>query len=138
MQRYDKVCSQRMKKHKQKFRWLLALAMVGIGIQHFTNPAPFEKIVPAYLPLPLAIVYVSGLFEILCGIGLLILPVSRIAAWGLIALYIAVFPANVNMAVNSIRIEGTSYPLIFNWARLPFQALFIAWAYWFTHKDIND
>lgn len=127
-----------MKKHKQKFRWLLALAMIGIGVQHFTNPTPFEKIVPSYLPFPLALVYVSGLFEILGGIGLLIPPMSRIAAWGLIALYVAVFPANVNMAVHNIRIEGTNYPLIFNWVRLPFQVLFIAWAWWFTRKEADD
>lgn len=127
-----------MKRHKQKFRWLLALAMVGIGIQHFTNPSPFEKIVPSYLPFPLALVYVSGFFEIAGGTGLLIPPVSRIAAWGLIALYVAVFPANANMAVHNIRIEGTNYPLIFNWVRLPFQVLFIAWAWWFTRKDTDD
>ncbi len=124
-----------MQKHKQKFRWLLAFAMVGIGIQHFTNPSPFEKIVPAYLPYPLALVYVSGFFEIAGGVGLLIPPVSRIAAWGLIALYVTVFPANVNMAVHDIKIPGLTYPSIFNWVRLPFQVLFVAWAWWFTRKD---
>lgn len=124
-----------MKKHKQKLRWLLALLMLGIGMQHFTNPSPFTKIVPAYLPYPLALVYISGFFEIAGGAGLLIPPVSRVAAWGLIALFISVFPANVNMALHTITIPGVSYNPVFNWVRLPFQALFILWAWWFTKKD---
>lgn len=124
-----------MKRHKQKFRWILALAMIGIGMQHFTNPSPFAKIVPSYLPHPLALVFISGFFEILGGVGILIPFVSRAAAWGLIALYVAVFPANLNMAIHNIRLEGTSYPLIFNWVRLPFQVLFIAWAWWFTKEE---
>ncbi len=68
------------------------------------------------------------------GIGLLIPFVSVAAAWGLIALFIAVFPANINQAVNSISIEGIpDYPLLY-WVRLPFQAVLIAWAWWYTKK----
>jgi len=77
--------------------WTLAAAMVAIGVLHFVRPKPFVRIVPKYLPAPLTLVYVSGFFEILGGIGLLI-PETRVwAAWGLIALYVAVFPANINM-----------------------------------------
>ena len=60
--------------------------------------------------------------------------VSVAAAWGLIALFIAVFPANINMAVNNISIEGIPHNQILYWVRLPFQAVLIAWAYWYTRK----
>ena len=78
------------------------------------------------------LVYVSGFFEILGGIGLLVPATRRWAAWGLVALYVAVFPANVNMAVHRIGFDGPSWVL---WARLPLQAVLIAWAWWFTRPS---
>ena len=57
------------------------------------------------------------------------------AAWGLIALFIAVFPANLHMAINDVAIDGEHYSTLARYGRLPFQALFIAWAYWFTRPD---
>jgi uncharacterized membrane protein len=81
------------------------------------------------------LVYISGFFEILGGIGLLVPPVSRAAAWGLIALFIAVFPANINQAVNNIPIEGIPHNQLLYWLRLPFQAVFIAWAWVYTQPD---
>jgi uncharacterized membrane protein len=108
--------------------------MIGVGALHFAKPEPFVKIVPSYLPYHLELVYASGFFEILWGIGLLIPAVSRAAAWGLIALFIAVFPANINQAVNNIPIEGIPHNQILYWVRLPFQAVLIAWAWWFTRK----
>lgn len=113
--------------------WVLALAMIGIGILHFVLPKPFVRIVPKSLPAPLALVYISGFFEIAGGVGLLI-PATRVAAaWGLIALYIAVFPANVNMLVNNISLDPRKpIPRWMLWARLPFQFVFIGLAYWFT------
>jgi uncharacterized membrane protein len=80
------------------------------------------------------LVYISGVFEILGGIGLLIPLVSVAAAWGLIALFIAVFPANINQAVNSIAIAGIPHHPALYWVRLPFQAILIAWAWWYTQK----
>ena len=63
--------------------WALALAMISIGTLHFVRPKPFVRIVPKFLPAPLALVYISGFFEIVGGVGLLI-PATRIAAvWGL-------------------------------------------------------
>ena len=114
--------------------WALAAAMVAIGVLHFVRPKPFVRIVPKYLPAPLALVYISGFFEILGGIGLLI-PETRVAAaWGLIALYVAVFPANVYMLTDNVSLDPRKpIPRWILWARLPFQLVFIAWAYWFTH-----
>lgn len=116
---------------KLGLRILLALLMLFAGVYHFRKPQTFASIVPAYLPYPLALVYISGVFEILGGIGLLVPLTSRWAAWGLVALFIAVFPANVNMAIHNIPINGESYP-IGSWVRLPLQGLLILWAWWYT------
>ncbi|MBX3193176.1 MAG: DoxX family membrane protein [Labilithrix sp.] len=117
-------------KLKRAARLVLAAAMVWIGVLHFVRPEGFVRIVPSFLPAPLALVYVSGFFEIAGGLGLLVARVHRAAAWGLIALYVAVFPANVNMAINDIPLGADRIPTALLWLRLPFQALFIAWAYW--------
>jgi len=119
---------------KNSLRVLLALFMVGAGISHFTDPETFIRIVPDYLPGPRALVYVSGFFEIVGGVGLLIPPVSRAAAWGLIALYVAVFPANLHMALNDIPFGQGPTPSALLWLRLPLQALLIAWAWWYTRR----
>lgn len=122
------------KRLKEIWRAILAFAMISVGLTHFWRPDQYARIVPPQLPHPVELVYISGVFEILGGIGLLIPYVSVAAAWGLIALYIAVFPANINMAVNDIVLEGIPHNRFFYWARLPLQAVLIAWAWWFTRK----
>jgi len=120
---------------KAGLRGLLAFLMVGVGALHFVNPEPFVRIVPPPLPAH-AMVYLSGVFEILGGLGLLVPKTRKFAAWGLIALYLAVFPANLYMAWNGIQLDPANpMPTWGAWVRLPFQALFIAWAYWFTKDD---
>jgi len=112
---------------------LLAVIMVAIGVLHLVRPKPFVRIVPKFLPAPLALVYISGFFEILGGIGLLVPEARTWAAWGLIALYIAVFPANIYMLTHNISLNPKKpIPRWALWVRLPFQLVFIAWAYWFT------
>lgn len=123
-----------LNRRKEIFRVVLAVSSIIVGITHFAKPEPYVKIVPPQLPYPLELVYISGFFEILGGIGLLIPFVSVAAAWGLIALFIAVFPANINQAVNNIAIEGVPHNQAIYWARLPFQAVLIAWAWWYTRK----
>ena len=115
--------------------WALAAGMVGIGLLHFLVPEPFVRIVPAALPSPLLLVYLSGGAEIAGGLGLLLPRTRRLAAWGLIALYVAVFPANVNMAVNGVQLTKDGHvPCWLLWARLPLQLAFIGWAYSFTKR----
>lgn len=123
-----------MNKRKEVFRVILTISMIVVGVLHFLKPEPFVKIVPDYLPYHLELVYISGFFEILLGIGLLIPAVSSAASWGLIVLFIAVFPANINQVVNNIAIEGIPHNQLLYWIRLPFQAVLIAWAWWFTKK----
>jgi uncharacterized membrane protein len=110
---------------------LLALAMTAVGTHHFVDPAPYVGIVPESLSeWALPLVYVSGVFEILGGIGILPTRSRRFAGWGLIALYLAVFPANLNMAINGVPFGDAPASPWALWGRLPFQALFIAWAWW--------
>jgi uncharacterized membrane protein len=120
---------------KPALRWLLTIVMVGAGANHFLNPAPYLGMMPAALPAPEALVYISGVFEILGGLGLILPATRRLAAWGLIALFVAVFPANLNMAVNHLPLGTTEVPTWALWARLPLQLVAIAWAYWYTRPD---
>ena len=120
---------------KSVARWLAALAFTVAGIFHFVNPEPYLRIMPSWLPWQLGFVYVSGVCEIAGGIGLMIGRLQRLAAWGLVALLIAVFPANINMAVNEIPFGDQSVAVWLLWARLPFQAVFIVWVLWCTMPD---
>jgi uncharacterized membrane protein len=116
-------------------RWLLAIAMVGIGVLHFVDAQAFVAIMPPWIPWHLAMVYISGFFEIAGGVGLLIPQTRRAAGWGLIALYIAVFPANLHMAINDVPLNGEHLPPAMLWGRLPFQLVFIALAYWVSRPN---
>ena len=107
-------------------RWLLGVCFVAAGINHFLAPRFYLAIMPPALPWPLALVYVSGVAEIMGGIGVLIPPTRRLAGWGLIVLLLAVFPANIYAAIHGVG----SIPSWILWARLPFQLVFIAWVYW--------
>jgi uncharacterized membrane protein len=118
---------------KVVLRWLLALLMIGGGLNHFRVPGLYVAMMPQQLPWPLELVYVSGFFEILGGAGLMIASTRAWAAWGLVALLIAVFPANVNMAIHQLPLGSYQPPSWGLWARLPLQAVLIAWAWWYTH-----
>lgn len=123
---------------KTTLRILTALVMTAIGFSHFFSPDPFVRIVPHFLPWPLALVYISGVCEIAGGIGLLPRRTRKLASWGLIALYLAVFPANINMAIHNIQLsEGGQIPAWAMWARLPMQALFIALVWWLGRSHIH-
>ena len=108
-------------------RLLLGAFFLGAGSLHFLKPKPYVATVPDVLPRKLEIVYASGVAEI-AG-GALVLPerTRRAAGWWLIATLVAVFPANVNMAVHAERFRSVPEPLL--WARLPVQALLIAWVW---------
>ena len=111
----------------------MGLFYIGAGVNHFLNPDFYMKIMPPYLPLHLELVYLSGIFEIVFGALLLIPRFTCQAAWGVIALLVAVFPANIHVALNP-QIFPTVSPL-FHYIRLLFQLVFLAWAYWFTRPD---
>lgn len=116
-------------------RLLLAVVMVGIGVLHFVDPDPFIAIMPPYLPSPRALVLLSGFFEIAGGLGLLWKRVRRAAGLGLVALYIAVFPANLHMALHHLSLGPTTPPAWALWARLPLQLVLIFWALRVSRSD---
>ena len=107
---------------------LMTLFYIMAGTNHFINPDWYVRIVPPILPFKTAIVYISGILEIILG-TLLIFPKRRfIASWGLILLLVAVYPANIYVALTNGEVMDTT-PLI-AWGRLPFQFVFIGLAYW--------
>ena len=107
---------------------LMTLFYIMAGTNHFINPDWYVRIVPPILPFKTAIVYISGILEIILG-TLLIFPKTRfIASWGLILLLVAVYPANIYVALTNGEVMDTT-PLI-AWGRLPFQFVFIGLAYW--------
>ncbi len=113
----------------------MAAFYVAAGINHFVHPVPYEKIIPPQLPSPRLLVYVSGIFEVVLGILLLPVATRKVAAWGIILLLIAVFPANIQMLIN-YRNQGNPY-LWITIVRLPIQALLIYWAYVYTKIKIT-
>ncbi len=115
---------------------LAAVFYIGAGILHFSKTEFYLKIMPPYIPWHLAMVQISGVCEILGGIGLLIPPVRRAAAWGLVALLIAVFPANIYMVTDPVAAGAGSLSPLVLWGRLPLQLVFIAWVLWATRPAI--
>lgn len=112
-------------------KWLLSALFVVAGVNHFLRPDFYASIMPRYLPWHIALVYLSGIVEIVLGTPLLLVPrFQAAAAWGLVGLLIGVFPANVHMAVHANSFPSF-HPVVL-WIRLPLQAILIAWAYGYT------
>ncbi len=108
-------------------RLLLGATFITTGALHFLRPRVFQAIVPDYLPAHRELVYASGVAELAGGVGVLHPRTRRVAGWWLIATLVAIFPANVSMAVDAERYRSIPAPLL--WLRLPLQALLIAWAW---------
>jgi uncharacterized membrane protein len=120
-----------MQAWRTPLRWVLTALMIFMGAMHFVSADAFAQIIPPWLPWPYALVWISGVFEIALGLALIPPSTRRLAGWGLVALYVAVFPANVYMAVANVHVRDLPpAPPALLWGRLPFQALFIAWALW--------
>lgn len=108
----------------------LAVGFLMTGIMHFTTTERFLGMMPPWLPWHRELVYVSGVFEIVGAIGLLFRRTRRPAAYGLVALLIAVMPANLHVALSGGHVEGLPTGAWYYWLRIPFQVVFIAWALW--------
>ena len=116
------------------FRWLAALFFVVAGANHFRQPEIYLGMMPPALPWPEALNYISGAAEILGGLGLLLVCTRRLAAWGLLALLVAVFPANLHVALQG-KMPGLDVSPLTLWLRLPFQFVFMAWVWWVGLKS---
>lgn len=116
--------------------WVMAAFYIFGGFNHLWNPDFYLAIMPPKLPNPEWLNVLSGLAEIVLGVYLLE-PRTRVyAAWGIIALLVAVFPANLYQAFENVGAEGPgSGPGAVSFVRLPFQAVFVVWAWWYTRPD---
>ena len=106
-------------------RIVLGGFFLAAGALHFIKPRPYESIMPEALPAHRELVYLSGVAEMAGGAGVLADPTRRAAGWWLIATMLAVFPANINMAIEAEHFEDIPEPLL--WARLPLQAAVVYW-----------
>ena len=114
-------------------RCLLGVLFIVAGSNHFVHPRFYLAMMPPYLPWPGALVYLSGLAEILLGLLLCVRRYARLAGWGMIALLVAVFPANLQMALHPDLYPGYSPWAL--WVRVPLQLPLLAWAWWYTRPD---
>ncbi len=123
-----------MSRTKTILLWVMAAFYVFGGFNHLVNPGFYLAIMPPDLPNPEWLNVIAGLAEIVLGVYLLEPRTRVLAAWGIIALLIAVFPANLYAAAENVSAEGGAGGAL-AYLRLPFQALFILWAWWYTRSD---
>ena len=109
---------------------LASVFFIGAGMMHFIRPEFYLKLMPPFIPWHSAMVQLSGVCEILGGLGLLHPKTRRMAGWGLVALLVAVFPANFYMATNPVEAGAAAMSPLIRWGRLPLQALLIWWIDW--------
>jgi uncharacterized membrane protein len=108
-------------------RIALAIFFIVAGSMHFLIPHAYLKIMPPFLPMPLTLIQISGAAEVLGGLGLFLLSTRQVAAWGLVALLIAVLPVHIYMVANPTKFS--SIPLWALWLRLPLQLPLIYWTW---------
>jgi uncharacterized membrane protein len=113
---------------------VFAAVFVVAGVAHFTSTGFFLKIMPPYIPFHREVVLISGAIEIALGVLLLIPRTSRLAAWGLVALLVAVFPANIHAYLHRDQFPPFPFSDLLHLLRLPFQGVLIAWAYSYTSR----
>lgn len=101
-------------------------------------PEKYLEMMPPFIPSPLLMVYVSGFFEILGGIGLIVPWTKRWAAYGLIALLLAVFPANIYVALNNVELGGFMSHSVYQWLRLPLQFVLIGWVFFVSKTNKKE
>lgn len=116
--------------------YLMALLYILAGINHFLNTETYMAIMPPWLPAHRWLVFVSGIAEIMLGTLLLPRKSRRLAAWGIIALLITVFPANLQMALDWHR-QGHAHEWM-AWLRLPLQIVLVWWAWRYTRRQGNE
>jgi uncharacterized membrane protein len=136
---------QLLARSKGPLRYLMGALYVVAGTMHFVVPGVYVQVVPPMFPRPLELVYLSGVAEIVLGVGV-VLPhrrARRLAAWGLVLLLVAVFPANVYMATHDVVLDGVpdwarEPSALATWARLPLQGVLVLWAWWYTRPESDD
>jgi uncharacterized membrane protein len=112
---------------------VMGVFYVVAGLAHFMRPDFYLPMMPPWLPAHRELIFLSGVAEVLLGVAVLVPRLRRIAGWGIIALLIAIFPANLHIALHDVPVFGATQGAgIWNWVRLPLQAVLIAWAWSYT------
>lgn len=117
---------------KKIFYYLMPVFYILAGLNHFKDPGFYLQMMPPYVPAHEALNLIAGAAEIILGLGLLFEKTRKASAWGVILLLIAVFPANLYMYTDNIKFAGKELPDWVTLVRLPFQLVFIGWAYLYT------
>lgn len=120
---------------KRPLLYVMGVFYAAAGVMHFVIPKVYAQAVPPQFPRPVALVYLSSIAEIVLGIGVLLRRTRRRSGWGIIALLVAVFPANVQMATSDVATDAVpdwadSLTQAAMWIRLPLQSVLILWARW--------
>ncbi len=118
---------------KSILRYVLGIIFILAGANHFVSPGFYLPMMPDYLPWHSALVFLSGVAEIIAGILVIVPMTQRVGAWALIALLVAVFPANLNMALHAEQFQDYGSQTVL-YIRLPLQVIPMIWAYWYTGK----
>ena len=107
-------------------QYIMSALLMLAGINHFMKPKVYLRMMPPFLPNHVLLNYLSGAAEFILGLGLLIPVLKNWSAWGIILLFIAIFPANIYMLTSG---KFNKIPKWVLWLRLPLQILLIRWAY---------
>jgi len=122
---------------KRPLLYVMSAFYTIAGVLHFVAPKVYARAVPPQFPVPVGLVYLSGVAEVALGIGVLLRRTRRLSAWGIITLLLAVFPANVYMATSNMVVDAVPDSMagvarFAQWIRLPLQGVLILWAWWYT------
>lgn len=127
-----------LRRLKRPVVYVMGPLYVVAGLLHFVLPELYVQIIPPALPAPLGLVYLSGLAEVAVGAGLVYPRTRRYAAWATVALLVAIFPANIYMAVSGVVVQGVpgggDPSAVVRWGRLPLQSVLILLALWYTRE----
>jgi uncharacterized membrane protein len=120
---------------RDKAAWAMAGMFLFTGIDHLVNPQRYFVMMPPFLPWPVALIYISGVAELVGAAGLTVRRARRYAAFGLALLLVSVFPANIYVAISAKTVEGLPAGSWYYWLRLPLQFVFFAWALWCARSN---
>jgi uncharacterized membrane protein len=122
-----------MSRGKRAMLWFMGIFYVLAAVAHFVRTDVYLPMMPPYLPAHRELILLSGVAEVVLGLAVLVPQTRRLAARGIILLLIAIFPANLHIAIHDVPLFGATQGAgIWNWVRLPFQGVLIAWAWWYT------
>lgn len=115
--------------------WGLGIAFVFFSVGHFVKTDGMVEMLPTWVPLRLAIIYATGVLELVIGISLFVSHLQRKAALIAIIVLVLFFPANIYAALNSVGLGTHQWGPVYLFIRTPLQLILIAWAYFFCFRN---